>query len=94
MGGRVAMRVWYACLLVLYAQAALAQPPVPSSYYAVTNRNVYPKPAAPTLGPAGHRLVDPPLVVRLSHTILHARKVADGLDGGNGGPVSRPPRMA
>jgi hypothetical protein len=30
----------------------------PDSYYAVTNRNVYPKPPVPSVGPAGSRFVD------------------------------------
>jgi hypothetical protein len=32
---------------------------VPSFYTAITNRNVYPKPALPPLGPAGYRFTDP-----------------------------------
>ena len=37
----------------------------PSSYFAITNRNVYQKPPAPAVGPAGSRLVDPTFASRL-----------------------------
>ena len=65
MVGRVAVTGGFGLLLVLYASVGLPQSVVPSSYHAVSNRNVYPKAAAPSLGPAGHRFVDPTFGSRL-----------------------------
>lgn len=45
-------------IVVVLSSGALAQS-VPGTYHAVRNRNVYPKPAVPSLGPAGSRITDP-----------------------------------
>src|SRR5918993_4709346 len=44
---------------------AAAQSTPPSSYYAIANRNTYPKPPVPTLGRAGSGFVDPTFAARL-----------------------------
>ena len=46
-------------LVLVAAPAALAQPGIPSSYHAISNRNIYDKPATPALGAAGWRFSDP-----------------------------------
>jgi hypothetical protein len=45
--------------------ATFAQPPVPGSYRAITNRTAYQEPAPPPLGPAGTRSSDPRFGSRL-----------------------------
>jgi hypothetical protein len=51
--------------ILLFPHTTAAQSSAPSSYYAIRNRNVYPKPQPPTLGPAGWRFVDPTFGSRL-----------------------------
>ena len=53
-----------ACLLIAPTNA-LAQSGVPSTYHAVSNRIVYPKPALPVLGSAGWRFSDPTFAGRM-----------------------------
>jgi hypothetical protein len=52
-------------VLVLIVTSAHAQSTVPNTYYAVSNRNVYPKPAVPVLGAAGWRFSDPTFASRM-----------------------------
>jgi hypothetical protein len=60
------VRVSIVIILLLFATStALAQPGVPSTYHAISNRNIYAKPAVPPLGPAGWRFTDPTFVSRM-----------------------------
>ena len=65
MVGRLLVGGSFAWLFVLCASAASAQPPIPSSYYAVTHRGIEQKPPAPSLGAAGFRFVDPTFGARV-----------------------------
>src|SRR5688500_6065542 len=59
-------QVLYGFLLILLLPLdTVAQSVAPSSYFAIRNRNVYPKPQPPTLGAAGWRFVDPTFGARL-----------------------------
>jgi hypothetical protein len=58
-----AARVLFALLLI--ATNALAQSGVPTTYYALSNRTVYAKPALPVLGPSGWRFSDPTFTSRM-----------------------------
>ena len=58
--------VLYGFLLILLLPVdTVAQSAAPSSYFAIKNRNAYPKPQPPTLGAAGWRFVDPTFGTRL-----------------------------
>ena len=57
---------------------------IPTTYHAVTNRNVYAEPALPSLGPAGSRFIDPTFgsrMLRVTDADTRPNKIGRGYAG-------------